>query len=319
MTPDQTTVLIPAFNEERFLRQCLDSVVNQVDCVIVGDNASTDGTGAICREYANQYKHMRYIRHVTNIGSVQNLAYLASLVDTEFVIQMGAHDELPGNFVSTLKELLRANPDAVCAYGNCSYLELDGTVSKTLDFASVHAETTNDNPYIRAASFFRGNQPWDLIFGLYCSKSVIPILMELKPIAGCDHFMVVAALLEGTFLHAPETTYLRRMVHPNDTDKDYMARIIGENHHSSKMSRDYTAVGKQLLDWIWKHHDNQKNLTPDQEKAFRKLLFQMAFKLDTPQGHPFWDGVFFLRKLWRRWCKFIKCKIIPGYAERKNL
>jgi len=40
------TVVIPVYNEERYLRQALESVVEQVDCVIIGDNASTDGTEA---------------------------------------------------------------------------------------------------------------------------------------------------------------------------------------------------------------------------------------------------------------------------------
>jgi len=315
--PDQTTVLIPAFNEERFIGQCLDSVVDQVDCVIIGDNASTDGTAAICLEYVNKYKHIRYIRHETNIGAVQNIVRIAGLVDTEFVIQMGAHDKLPENCVSTLKNLLNENSDAVCAYGNCSYLELDGTVSKTLDFASVRADMILDDPYIRAASFFRGNQPWDLIFGLYRSMSVVPVFIEQKQIAGCDHFLAVAALLEGKFLYAPEATYFRRMVHPDDTDKDYMTRIIGDGH-SQNMSRDYTAVGKQIHDRVWKHRA-KKQLSPEQEKAFKELLFQMALKFDTATTHPFWNGVFLLRKHWRKWYKFIKCKLVPGYAKRKNL
>jgi glycosyltransferase involved in cell wall biosynthesis len=318
MKPNQTTVLIPAFNEERFIRQCLESVVNQVDCVLIGDNASTDGTAAICREYADKYKHIRYIRNETNIGSVQNTVSLANLVDTEFIMQMGAHDKLPDDYVSTLRNLLNANQNAVCVYGNCSYLECDDTISKTTDFVPVRAGMIDDNPYIRGASFFHGNQPYNLIFGLFRSVSAIPIFLELKPIAGCDHFLVVAALLEGKFLYTPETAYLRRMLHPGDTDKDYMTRIAGDNS-SKKISRDYTAVGMQMHDWVREHYGNQKELSPSLEKAFKELLFQMALKFDTPTTHPFWNSVFFLRRHWRKGCKYLKCMFVPGYAERKNL
>ena len=135
----QTTILIPAFNEERFLRQCLDSVVGQVDHVLIGDNASTDGTEAICREYVAKHEHIQYIRHDVNIGSVGNLVHLAQLVETEFVLQIGAHDVLPENYIVTLENLLHANRDAVCAYGNCSWLEWDGAISQTNDFIYVFA------------------------------------------------------------------------------------------------------------------------------------------------------------------------------------
>jgi len=144
--PNQTTVLIPAFNEERFLRQCLDSVVKQADHILVGDNASTDGTAVICREYAEKYEHIQYIRHDTNVGAVENIIRLVKLVETEFVMQMGAHDELPENYIVTLKNLLHADSDAVCAYGNCFWVKLDDTISKTLDFASVRAGMLNDDP-----------------------------------------------------------------------------------------------------------------------------------------------------------------------------
>ena len=315
--PNQTTVLIPAFNEERFIGPCLDSVVNQADCVMIGDNASTDGTEAICREFAARYKHIRYIRHETNLGSVENSVRLAKLVETEYVMSMGGHDELPENYVSTLKCLLAANPDAVCAYGNCAYLEWDGTVSETLDFASVRTDMNDDNPYIRAASFFRGKQPWDLIFSLFRSSSAVPILTELKPIAGCDHVIPVATLLDGKYVYSPETTFLRRMVHPNDTDKDYIARIVGESS-SHKMSRDYTAVGKEILGRVWKHR-NQRDISPEREKAFKELLFQMAVTLGTPTGNLFWDRMFWLRSFWRGCCKSLKRQFLPGYAARKNM
>jgi len=313
---NKVTTIIPVYNEERFLRQCLGSVIHQADCVIIGDNASTDGTGGIGLEFANQYKHVQYIRHETNIGAIQNLARIASLVKTEYVFQMGGHDELPVNFVATLKSRLQANPDAVCAYGNCYWMELDGTISKTLDFASIQTGMLDKDPYVRATAFFREKQPFDLIFGMYRSAVAIPIVMETKPVAGCDYLLPVASLLAGKFVFAPETAYWRRKVHPQDTDKDYMTRIVGD--HFVKLSRDNSAIGRQLLDWFWQHH-NQQILSSVQEKTFKELLFQMAWRLDTPVSHPFWDSMFFLRRFWRNWYKYLKCRFIPGYAERKNL
>ena len=315
--PNQVTAVIPVYNEERYLREALDSVVDQVDCVIIGDNASTDSTEVICREFAAKFTHIRYIRHEINLGAVENTVRLTELVETEYMMQMGGHDKLPDNHVSTLKCLLNANSDAVSAYGNCAYLELDGSISKIQNFASVRTDMLDDDPYIRAATFLRGKQPCDLIFGLFRSVSAIPILLETKQIAGCDHILLITALLDGKLVYTSDTTYLRRMMHPNDTDKDYMMRIVG-NHSPKKVSRDYTAAGNEILNRVWKHHDQQV-LSPEKKKAFQKLLFQIALKFDTPTGNAFWNQIFFGRKLWRKWCRFIKCKIVPGYADRKNL
>ena len=49
------TIGLPVYNSERYLEQSLDSLVNQTyrDFVlIISDNCSSDGTGEICRRYA---------------------------------------------------------------------------------------------------------------------------------------------------------------------------------------------------------------------------------------------------------------------------
>lgn len=61
----RVSVIIPIYNAEAFLRQCLDSVVNQTlkDIeVICVDDGSTDGSVGILREYAARDSRVRLIR-----------------------------------------------------------------------------------------------------------------------------------------------------------------------------------------------------------------------------------------------------------------
>ncbi|MEJ0073689.1 MAG: glycosyltransferase family A protein [Candidatus Saccharibacteria bacterium] len=58
------SIIIPCFNEERYLARCLDSVAAQAERffeVLVVDNNCTDGTVAI----AKKYKFVRVIREKT--------------------------------------------------------------------------------------------------------------------------------------------------------------------------------------------------------------------------------------------------------------
>ena len=53
----RVTIGVPAYNAERYLALALESVMNQTyeDIeILVCDNASTDSTGNIVREYANR-------------------------------------------------------------------------------------------------------------------------------------------------------------------------------------------------------------------------------------------------------------------------
>ena len=52
---DVISVIMPVYNVARYLPQCLDSILSQDHRaleVIVIDDGSTDGSGAICDEYA---------------------------------------------------------------------------------------------------------------------------------------------------------------------------------------------------------------------------------------------------------------------------
>lgn len=62
---DLISVIIPVYNVEPYLRQCLDSVVGQsygeLEIILV-DDGSTDSSGEICREYARRDSRIRVIR-----------------------------------------------------------------------------------------------------------------------------------------------------------------------------------------------------------------------------------------------------------------
>ena len=52
------SILIPVYNVEPYLRQCLDSIVNQTYKnlqVVIIDDGSKDGSPVICDEYADKY------------------------------------------------------------------------------------------------------------------------------------------------------------------------------------------------------------------------------------------------------------------------
>lgn len=64
MNRPKVSVSVPVYNAEKYLRQCLDSLLNQtlqdIEIVIVNDG-STDGSEAICREYAEKDSRFKLI------------------------------------------------------------------------------------------------------------------------------------------------------------------------------------------------------------------------------------------------------------------
>ena len=70
----KVSVIIPIYNAEKYLRECLDSVVKQlkwnVDFEhIVVDDGSVDASAAIVRRYANNYSHLKFVQLPENKGT----------------------------------------------------------------------------------------------------------------------------------------------------------------------------------------------------------------------------------------------------------
>ena len=68
----KVSVIIPVYNIEKYLGQCLESVCNQTlkeIQVIVVDDGSTDGSAAICQDFAARYPDILEYYHKENGGS----------------------------------------------------------------------------------------------------------------------------------------------------------------------------------------------------------------------------------------------------------
>lgn len=69
------SVLIPVYNREDFIGDCIQSVLNQtiqnIEIIIV-DNASTDNTYKICESYAQNDSRILLFKNKENIGPIRN-------------------------------------------------------------------------------------------------------------------------------------------------------------------------------------------------------------------------------------------------------
>lgn len=60
----RVSVIVPVYNVEEYLRECLDSILSQTFAdyeLILVDDGSTDNSGNLCDEYAQQYSFVNVI------------------------------------------------------------------------------------------------------------------------------------------------------------------------------------------------------------------------------------------------------------------
>lgn len=71
----QLSVILPVYNVEKYLSNCLDSLLSQsfkgrIQVILIEDK-STDDSLNICREYAVKHEHFILLEHVNNAGSAE--------------------------------------------------------------------------------------------------------------------------------------------------------------------------------------------------------------------------------------------------------
>lgn len=114
------SVVIPAWNAEKTIVQCLDSLLNQLNStnveIIVIDDGSSDKTGEIIDEYSERYECVRSI-HQTNGGLAHARNVGIELSTANFVSFLDSDDYLSDGFIQTIIGILNnSNPDIV-AFG----------------------------------------------------------------------------------------------------------------------------------------------------------------------------------------------------------
>ena len=116
----KVSIGLPVYNGERTLRHALDSLLAQdfTDFeLVISDNASTDGTRAICEEYAARDARVRYSRNKENLGAAANYNRVVGLARGEY-FRWAAHDDSckPDHLSRCLEALRSAPSDTVLCY-----------------------------------------------------------------------------------------------------------------------------------------------------------------------------------------------------------
>ena len=114
------SVIIPVYNVQDFLRECLNSVVHQSYSnleILLIDDGSTDASGEICDEYARSDARVRVI-HKSNGGQASARNAALEIVRGEFLTFVDSDDVADVDLVRTLLNLIKTFgvKIAMCGY-----------------------------------------------------------------------------------------------------------------------------------------------------------------------------------------------------------
>lgn len=109
------SVIIPVYNVEKYLRECVESVLNQTYPnyeIILVDDGSTDSSGKICDEYSDNVKVTVIHQKNGGLSAARNAGFDAS--EGEYIYFLDSDDYiLPQTLETLYDEAVRNNSDVV--------------------------------------------------------------------------------------------------------------------------------------------------------------------------------------------------------------
>ena len=99
------SVLIPVYNTEKYIEECLQSVLNQTYQdfeIILVDDGSTDSSGVICDNYQKDYPEKIKVKHKENQGQLASRCVAIKEAKGDYCIFVDSDDSIKNNLLENL-------------------------------------------------------------------------------------------------------------------------------------------------------------------------------------------------------------------------
>ena len=237
----KVSIGMPVYNREPYIRAALDGVLSQTYRdfeLLISDNASTDKTEAICREYAARDPRIRYVRNATNLGMAGNYNSVFRLAVGEYFRWVAGDDLSAPESLAACVEVLDQHPDVVLCYPKTGIIDAEGTYQGAYD-DNLHLDDLRPSD-----RFIRAIKQIGLVnvhFGLMRSR-ILGQTCLYHPGPGGDYAFIYELALYGKFVEIPRELFYRRL----HAGSSWMIRQT-----SAKAIQDYLDPGRTGSSRYW--------------------------------------------------------------------
>ncbi len=224
MNADTIDILLPTYNGEKYLKEQIDSILNQTYKnirLIISDDCSKDSTPKILEEYRGKDERIELYLQKENIGVVKGIEFLLKKVKSNYYMLADQDDVwLPMKVEKSIETLKKENADLV--FGDLEVVDQD---LKTMypSFGDFMLLNRKIKKYINS---YKVNYLYNCVTG--CTvlskkefiEKILPIPTESKYLIH-DHWIGLVVALNGKLAYMPEK-YIKYRQHGNNqvgTDK----------------------------------------------------------------------------------------------------
>lgn len=210
------SVALPVYNGENYLAESLDSLLGQTFGdfeLIISDNASTDRTGEICRDYAARDVRIRYFRQPRNIGLSPNHNFTLEKARGG-LFKWASHDDLYArDLLERCVEALDADPRVVLAHSWTAMIDGSGAVTKASKYPLRTASPSAPERFRSLLFDAGGDDDGGVIRTMVLRRAAVKDSYH-----NADRTIITELGLLGPFYHVPDWLYFRRD-HPDRAER----------------------------------------------------------------------------------------------------
>jgi len=246
----KVSIGLPVYNGERYLREALDSILDQTFTdfeLIICDNASTDGTIEICKEYEARDPRISLYLSKQNHGASWNFNRAFHHSRGEYFRWAAHDDKIAPTLLEACVEVLDNNPAVILCYPKTTIIDEEGQTKKLyndgLDLHSVDAcERFEDFLFCPKRENFA-------IFGLM-RREVLGQTSLLKAYEASDRVLMAELTLRGEIYEIDDYLFFRRD-HPMTSRRaNKGTKEINAWFDPKKKSLFYWTTGKVFYEYV---------------------------------------------------------------------
>lgn len=276
------SIVIPVYNVEAYLDECLHSILSQTkqfkeDCeVLLIDDGSTDKSGEICDEYLKKYPETIRVFHNTNHGLLWTRRFGFKQVQGDYVINCDSDDLLEEEAIKKLNNIVKKyNYPDVVIYNHNSY---DGK-NKTIAFKDIF--TTAQDCSVEKKEVLKeylSRHSIVSVWGKMIKRTCIDVDKDYEKFGRISTGEDTLQSIEF-FSNAKTFVYLNHVIY------DYRCG----SGMTGKFDENYYFTFKRIFEEIEKKKNNWE--LADFDKVFAVKVLQTAGRAITQSRYKKWESI----------------------------
>ncbi|KAF1022968.1 MAG: hypothetical protein GAK29_03056 [Acinetobacter bereziniae] len=297
----QVSVCIVTYNQEKYIAECLDSLLSQKTNfkfeIIIGEDCSTDGTRAIIQSYIEKYPSLIVpLFYKNNVGAVENIKQVYKKAKGKYIAHMDGDDLALPNKLQKQFDVLEINPDcSICVHNMDA---IDGSSQKMSRAFSLFEEKKYSlldmyliNPFFIHSSKMFVNKIDEYIDQL--NENALDIEVHIEQAKQGDIYFVGECL--GVYRQFIGVTYEGKLINPLILER---IQDVYYKFPSRKFTVDDISKVKRKYAYILLQYENHYLIHNDVKKA--KEFFFKSIKYHIGILSILFSTVIFFPKILRK-------------------